>query len=239
MTPEQIIEALHNKCGDALRASFVDAKHGELLARSLDFSYDLEKWTAALQEREESILFSNATHEYTLALLSVCQGQYRNAFKGLRLILELCLQGSYLSANIIELREWLRNERHTNWAALTDSNIGLFSPRFSKTFFREITDHVKNINTIAQTLYTELSECIHGNIPKKVPLQDSIEFNANILLVWNEKCVTTRMLIQFAFCMRYLLELPDDSKSTLEASILEQLGHIEAIRVAVGGAKTS
>ena len=86
-TPEDVIKRLHDRCGEAIGKSFAHA--AGKIARSYTFVSDLEGWAKALDGRREAVLYNTATQEYTISLLNLCEGQYRNAFKGLRLVLEL------------------------------------------------------------------------------------------------------------------------------------------------------
>lgn len=104
------------------------------------FSNDLEAWARVLRTQREQALYKTAGHEYVVSLLNACEGQYRNAFKGLRLVLELCVQGAYRSANLVQLDEWLKGEKDTQWATLMDDDNGVVSKRFCRAFFPDLVD---------------------------------------------------------------------------------------------------
>lgn len=167
MNVNKTIQSLHDRCGQTLAKSLTGT-YADLVARSHVFAGEIELWCKLLGGAERK-LFQNAAHEYTLALLAVCQGQYRNAFKGLRLVMELCVQGVYLSANMVALKQWLSGERDTVWTFLVGDE-GPFGHAFCKAFFPDLASDAAQFRTICQTLYRELSECIHGNIPARVPI---------------------------------------------------------------------
>jgi hypothetical protein len=235
--PPDVVKALtelHNACGKALAAS-TGGEHAARFTKSYVFVDDLQLWGKVLHERPEIALHKTALPEYTTALLNLAQAQYRNAFKGLRLVLELTLQATFASTNLLELKEWLSGGRHTSWARIMNKEDGLFSKRLCKMFFEELSDESSQFRTIAETVYTELSECIHGNTDRLIPLPTSFEYDASTVSVWLEKSETIQRVIQFALCMRYLKELSADSKAQLEASIVDQIGHLSSIRSVLGG----
>jgi len=235
-SPSSILGELHANCSKALAQS-VQNENESMLGKSYLFLSDLEAWSFVRQGQPETLLYKTACHEYTISLLNVCQGQYRNAFKGLRLVLELCLQGVYLSANLVLCEEWMKGEQDTIWATLIDHDIGPLSHRFSKAFFPEVTSHVNNFREMARSIYSELSECIHGNIPNQILFPTMLVFNKDAFMLWHEKARIVRLIIQFSFSVRYLNTISDAEKPKVEAGLIDQLGHIEAVRAAFGGVK--
>jgi len=195
----------------------------------------MELWTTALGSRREIALIKAATYEYQFALLALTQGHYRHAFKGLRLVLELTLQAVKLSANEIELREWLQNKKDTVWSALIDRENGVFSVRFSRCFFPSLEMHLASHGALAEQVYRECSECVHGNVPKHVPLPESLAFSSDSFDLWHAKASVVALLFHFVLVMRYLLEFKDTEVQSLEAALLARVGHVQEIRVAMGG----
>lgn len=224
-----VIRRLQGQCSDTLDQSLLVVNEAQL-GDSYLFAGDLDAWKKVIDGELEVNLVETAANEYLLSLLNVCQGQYRNAFKGLRLVLELCLQSTYLSANLVLRAEWLRGEQDTIWATLIDVDKGPLSARSCRAFFPELSEHVEHFRRIGQTLYRELSECIHGNVPNFIPLPTSLEFSRETFDLWHSKAKLVRLVIHFAFVLRYLKGLPPARLSILETAINEQLGHIAAIR---------
>ncbi len=230
----EIMDALHKVCGETLIASFAqkfDATNGG----SYGFSSDMEHWTGCLKGRREADLYRTASREFVIALLNNFHGQYRNGFKGLRLVLELILEGLYLSANLVALSEWLSSQRDTIWATVIDRENGVLSKNFCRAFYPELAEQAAQLNTIAATLYRELSECTHGNVPNKIPLPDELAFREETFLLWHEKAKTVRYVATFALTMRYFSELDAGAIEEIKPAILEQMGHIEPVRVSLGG----
>ena len=226
-----VVRRLHDQCSQTIDLSL----HGEnevRIAENYLFAADLDAWRTAIDGQLEASLVETAASEYALATLNVCQGQYRNGFKGLRLVLELCLQSTHLSADLVLRSEWLKGEQDTIWAILVDTDKGPLSHRSCRAFFPDLFEHVGHFRQIGQTLYRELSECIHGNVPNHIPLPTSLEFSQETFDLWNSKAKLVRLVVHFAFVLRYLNGLPATKRSPLEAAVTEQLGHIAAIRAA-------
>jgi len=226
-----VIRRLHSQCTQTLDRS-LEGENEARLAESYLFAADLDAWKKAIDGELEVRLVETAASEYVLAALNICQGQYRNGFKGLRLVLELCLQSTHLSANLVLRAEWLKGEQDTVWATLVDEDNGPLSSRSCRAFFPDLLDHVGHFRQIGKNLYRELSECIHGNIPNHIPLPTSLEFSQETFDLWHSKAKLVRLVVHFAFALRYLSGLPATKRSTLEAAVTEQLGHIAAIRTA-------
>jgi len=224
-----VITHLHGQCSEALQISLKEGNEVRI-AESYLFAADLDAWSSAIDGQLEVSLLQTAASEYVLAILNVCQGQYRNGFKGLRLVLELCLQCTHLSANLVLRAEWLRGEKDTIWATLVDPENGPLSSRSCRAFFPDLSEHVGHFRQMAQTLYRELSECIHGNVPNHIPLPTSLAFSQETFDLWQSKARLVRLVVHFAFALTYLNSLPATKRSLLEAAVKDQLGHIAAIR---------
>ncbi len=218
-----VLRQLHDQCTQTVESSLQEeyaARLGEIYL----FASDLDAWRTAIEEQQEAGLLETAASEYVLAALNVCQGQYRNGFKGLRLVLELCLQSTHLSANLVLRAEWLKGEKDTVWATLIDAENGPLSVRSCRAFFPDLSEHVAHFRQLAQTLYRELSECIHGNIPNHIPLPGSLNFSKDTFELWQSKAGAVRLVAHFAFALRYLNGLPLARRSSLEAAVTHQLG---------------
>jgi hypothetical protein len=234
MDPHKIITSLHDDCSNVIAAS-CHAKYSAHNASSYGFANDLDLWVQSLSDRPESALFQTASSEFVLALLNNSQGQYRNAFKGLRLVLELILQGAYLSVYPVLLSEWLRSQADTSWQAILDREKGVFAVRYCRAFFPQLAEQVGPAKTLAETLYREMSECTHGNVPNKIPLPKTIAFDGPTFELWHEKVRTLRLVANLVFTIRYLSQFPDATKEKVKMTVLDELGHIEQVRQFFGG----
>lgn len=235
--PKAQLQHLQEVCSITFEQSFENGRDLKIAA-VMQFSTDLAVWVEVLGDRPETRLYSDANKELVVALLNLAQGEYRNAFKGLRLILELFLQGVYLSANLLELEEWLSNDGHTNWSKLINEDDGPLGNRFCRAFFPELKGHRKAMLAMAATLYTELSETIHGNVPSRIPLPESMEFCEDAFVLWCEKFETVQLIIHFNMSLRYLVSMDELSRDRLVDILNDQLGHLTEVRVLLGGVET-
>lgn len=226
-----VLRQLHAQCLQTLEQSLLE-ENTHRLGEIYLFAGDLDAWRIAIGEQKEVVLIETAVSEYLIAMLNVCQGQYRNGFKGLRLVLELCLQSTYLSANHVLRAEWLKGKAHTLWATLKDPENGPLSPRSCQAFFPDLSEHVMHFRQLADTLYAELSECIHGNVPNHIPLPIDLAFSKDTFELWKSKAISVKLIVHFSFVMRYLNDLPRERLNPLFNAVTEQLGHIPAVRAA-------
>jgi hypothetical protein len=232
--PKPIIDALHAECTKAVATSF-EARFDQINGQSYGLASDLDVWVRVLSGRIEGELYATAAAEYVSSLLNVSQGQYRNSFKGLRLVLELILQGIYLSANLVLLEEWLGGEADTVWQAILHQENGIFARRFCRAFLADVIDEIDAFKSLAETLYREMSECTHGNVPKRIPLPTKVAFDEPTFQLWHQKAGTLRLLVNFALAMRYLEVLNDEEIGLIGPILMDQLGHLGAIRRRLGG----
>lgn len=225
---------LHEKCGEILAASMASS-NSAAVARSHQFSFELERWCQALGPRNEVELLRVAALEYEFALLALTQGHYRQSFKALRLVLELTLQAVHLSTNEICLREWLDNRIDTVWSSIISEEDGVFSKRFAKAFFPELSFHAPHYRGLAASIYRECSECVHGNMPKHVPLPSALDFDQAVFDLWHSKADVVALILHFALSVRYLSDIPEKEILDIEPFLTDRLGHLEEIRQLLGG----
>ncbi|WP_322045795.1 hypothetical protein [Paraburkholderia sp. J67] len=228
-SPGAIVRSLHEQCAQVVAHS-TRADNEALLGESYVFASDLDVWREAIAAGPSARMLTDAAAEYVMSMLNVCQGQYRNAFKGLRMVLELCMQSSFLSAHLVLREEWLKGKADTIWATLVDADDGPLSVRFGRAFFPELDGHITHFRQLCQTLYRELSECIHGNVPNHIPLPTGLVFSQESFALWHEKARLVRLVVHFSFALRHLKSIPASRRSDVAAVLLDQLGHIEAIR---------
>jgi hypothetical protein len=230
----KIYQNLHDACGGIVRAS-LQVEPAQQVAESHVFVHELERWAEVIAPNKERQLLAVAAREYQYALLALTQGLYRQAFKGLRLVLELCLQAVHLSVHKMDLQEWLDGRKDTVWKVLVDENNGVLSVRFAKAFFQELEVDVRHHRSLAEQLYRECSECVHGNMQKCIPLPESLAFSQDSFALWHHKATSVALVIAFVLAMRYLKEMVPEQAKTIEHDVLDRLGHIVALRRVFGG----
>jgi hypothetical protein len=220
---------LHATCGDVMKQSLANASASQHYLNH-SFINDFEKWADILANRPECVLLKAALREYQFALLAVLFGQYSQAFMALRLFLELALAAIFFSANELQLRVWARGERDINWHQLIDTDNGVLSKYFVQVFFSSVADDASHYRAIAQHLYRECSEYAHGNINTRFVLPENLEFVESEFADFQQKAKSACLVISFALTFRYWFDLSKDQRNELEPIILDQLGHVEAVR---------
>lgn len=226
-------EQLHQASSAVLGASFEEPYSTEM-ARSHAFIDDLALWIEVLGNRPEKPVFQSALREYQFALLALSVGHYRAAFVALRLALELGLAAIQWSANEKELREWLKGQRDSNWAALVDNENGIFSKQFVRLFFEELANEAPSYRASAIAVYRECSEYVHGNAHTHETLPEQIAFNGAVFSAWQQKASAVRLIIAFVLAARYLVDLDQAARSRLEHMLIDHLGHSVGIRALLG-----
>lgn len=221
---------LQGRCQEILEETFRLPDNVDAQAKSQLLLNDLRAWAGVIRTRPEAQVLAAVSRELEYALLAVAQGQYREAFRGLRLVVELTLQVVNLSTNRLELEEWLEKRRDTIWSQLICSENGVLSVRYTRAFFPDLEDHVSLNRSLAERLYRECSECVHGNVPRQITLPDNLEFKQETFSLWHRKTDTATLVLNFALAVRYCRELGRGSLATLEVALLDRLGHIPAIR---------
>lgn len=230
-SPVDVIRGLHSQCSDAIERSLGNG-NSQPIGEAYLFASDLAAWKESISKNPESSLLETATSEYILSILSAYQGQYRSSFKGLRLALELCLQCSLLSTDLVARSEWLSGKRDTYWSLLSCDENGPLSLRFCRAFFPELSNHAPHYRGIAQSLYRELSECIHGNTQNYIPLPSSIKHCEDTLQLWHKKAAALRLIVNFALTLRFMKSIDAEVHEKIDPVIIDQLGHIQAVREA-------
>jgi hypothetical protein len=230
---EDYYRRLHNSCGEVLEASFAHDTRG-LQAESHSFIKDLEEWIKALTDRPENEMLKAALREYQFALLSLAHGQYRQAFMSLRLTLELLLGGVHFSGSELELRIWLKGSRDVVWNSIIDDQSGALSKKFIGAFFEALADEAPQYRLMAERVYRECSEYVHGSAATHSGLPETVSFSQTIFENWHEKARSVRLVSSFALCGRYALLLDTATRNSLEALLLDNLGHLAEVRAVLG-----
>lgn len=225
---------LHSACSTILEESFRADQTG-LHSSNHNYIVDFEKWLKVLELRPEASMLKAALREYQYALLAVVQGQYRQAFMALRLFLELALGAVHFSANELELRIWLKNQRDVKWTPVVDEESGVYSKKFVAAFYEDLAGESAQYGAIAKQVYRECSEYVHGNAYTHQTIPETLEFVESEFVSWQTKASNVRLAVTFALCARYLLTLDQQKRDLLELAVLDELGHIPVIRSLFGG----
>ncbi len=175
-----------------------------------------------------------ALGEYQFSLLAVVQGQYRQAFMALRLSFELLLGTVHFSANELHLRQWLKGKRDLVWNTIIDGQNGIFSKEFVGTFYDDLVQEAPQYRAIAETVYRECSEYVHGNALTQSTISAQVSFQPHIFVEWHIRAKAIRLAASFALCARYIRIAHVTQRLSLESVLLDNLGHISVVRQLFG-----
>lgn len=217
-----------------LNSALADAECLKSLTKSYCIIKDMGDCIEAISDRREKNLFSHALKEYQFALFAVNQGFYRHAFSALRLSFELWLSAIEFSTNELSLRGWEKGSNDINWRRLIDNQTGVFSVNFIRAFCNNIDDRGPHYRALAERVYRECSEYVHGNASTHEELPSEFGFSRLAVIEWCEKASTIHMVNLFSFFIRYATDLPIEKKSKVENPILSVLSHIKEVRITFG-----
>lgn len=221
---------LHQHSERVLREMLADSDALEALTASQNFLLDYETILAAIIDRPEVDVVRAAVKEYQFALFALSVGQYRHAFVGLRLFFELMLVAVQFSAHEIDYRLWAKDAKDINWNALKDSQVGVFAVNFINAFNPSFSGNGKQYLAIAETVYRECSEFVHGNANTHASLPADIIFNKEVFLSWHQKASTMRVVVTFVFAARYLNYINSDATRNIEPIVSDVIGHLPAVQ---------
>jgi hypothetical protein len=202
----------------------------EALVTSHNYLLDYDSIKMAIANRPEAAVLDSAVKEYQFALFALTSGQYRHAFGGLRLFFELMLATVQFSAHEIDYRMWAKDSKDINWNALKDPQGGVFSTNFIRAFNPAFADCAKQYLAIAEAVYRECSEFVHGNAGTHAILPADIAFRKQAFFSWHEKAETMRLAIIFAFSARYLNYVTKEATDRMEPMITDALGNLPPVQ---------
>jgi hypothetical protein len=220
---------LNEGCGKIIEISFISPA-AEQYFRRHNFSSDLEKWIRLQSDRHEVEVLKSSLNEYQYSLLAVAQGRYRQSFMALRLSFELALASIYFSANEFDFRLWKQGVHDINWQKLINPDNGVLSRNFIKAFNPAMAEDAPQYRVIAEKVYRECSEYVHGNAHTYKNLSDKVEFIEDVFSDWCIKAENIALCIIFALSARYLLFSSKETRKKVEPIIMDILGHLDAIR---------
>ncbi len=231
---KDIYEIFMDKAKENIQVSVTDEN---LLKMNKSFLVllDYGRLIDCLSDKPEIVIFQQAQDEYYNALLSLGCGQYRYAFTGLRFFLELTLAGILFSAREIELRTWMVEQRDIFWKEIIDLDNGVFSKKFARAFFESLESESKGICPIAEKIYRECSEYIHGNYIASNKLPRETNFSQEIFDEWHDKVRSITLVVFYAYSVRYLSLMEKDKLGKIQDVICRELNHLPPVRALFGG----
>jgi len=219
----------------ALQSLLHDAdRHSKFMAAHNDAG-DLDSLERLIAGRTEANMYQLARLEYQHALYAAAFAQYRQAHVSLRLFFELSLSGVLFSAHEIDAHLWLKGQKDSNWGAISSNETGVFSKAFVGAFFEDMKEYCPQYLAMANKVYRECSEFVHGNRASFEGIDSQINFLPDIIDSWLDRADTIRILVKFAFLTRYLPHTGGDIRNDFEQMALENFGHLAPIQAIYAG----
>lgn len=198
---------------------------------------DFEQWLVVMENRPEQQMFTYALRELHSSLLAVILSQYRHAFMSLRIFLELGLACIHYSANEYLLRLWLSGKNDLNWKQIINNDNGVFSKQFASAFTPSLSNDSAHYMALAEKVYRECSEFVHGNSHTYKFLPNCIMFDEQTFKNWFEKAKTIYLVLTYGLTVRYLGTINKEQVEKIESAILDGVGFHEAVRLTVNARK--
>jgi hypothetical protein len=233
MNVKDYFDKINDKCQTIFHETLKDTasfgKVHHLSSCLFEFSENL------IDEHERSLLRAVCS-QIEASALSLSLGLYRQAFSSLRLALELGLGTVHFSLFKLEHHEWLIGSTDIKWSKLIDEENGILSHRVTAVFFPELNDHVKEYKDKASNVYRKLSEYVHGNYETWEKSGLVLKKNEELISSYFRYLESVKEVLLFALCCRYLKSLTSQKLEAMQF-ISEDLGHVEPIRLLMGGPK--
>jgi hypothetical protein len=220
-------EAFKHSCGD----SSIEESRQQIAQIMLD----LNKCADFLNNRYEKQLYEFALREIQLSLLSALNASYRQAFVSLRLALEHWFSGIAFSTNEICFRSWVLNEKDVSWSEINDPETGVLSERFVHIFWPASKNRAPKYRNIANSVYRECSEYVHGNLKTHLILPKQLQYDRALFISWKEKLDTMSLLFVYTLVVRFSAELQGKAEEPCAAVVLGSLGHLSEARELISG----
>lgn len=196
----------------------------------------LYEFSENLVDIHERNLLHAVSSQIEVSALSLSLGLYRQAFSSLRLALELGLGTVYFSMFKLDHHEWLIGKNDIKWSKLIDLDNGVLSKRLTGVFYPELSDYVNEYNDKAGNVYRKLSEFVHGNYETWEKSGLVISKNDELISRYFRHLESVKEVLLFSLCCRYMKTLLPEQLETM-LFISEDFGHIEPIRLFLGGPK--
>ncbi len=227
--------SLLDKQKDVALTSLGDNVHRDKFTSCHNFLSDIDKLLEIVGERPELVCVKSASHEFQFALSAVLTGQYRHGFGSLRLAMELLISAIHFSGSELGLRQWENAAKDITWAALIDSEKGVFSAPFVKAFHPFLDEIRKQYGALAIKTYRECSEFVHGNPQRTRPLEGEIAFRPELLEQWADAVESIRLITAYLYLARYVEGADEPARAHLESLSTDNLWHEEQVRACFEG----
>jgi len=207
------------------------------LGKTHSISSFIVEFSECLFEKEEKKMLRTVAIQLETATLNLSLGLYRQAFSSLRLAFEMGLGLIHFSVNKLEHNEWLNGDNDIKWAKLINEDDGVLSKRFSRAFFSELEKIINEYNGKSKKVYREMSEYVHGNSDTWQQSGLNLKYNEELKNKYFELFKEVSEVLLFILNCRYLKSFNEEQIDSISEFLLEDLGHITAIREYLNGVK--
>lgn len=207
----------------------------DTLGMVTDIKSNLKVWHTLTHQWQSSEMLNNALEELDISCIHLLFGFHRSSFKSLRLALEMICGALYYSAFNLEYTEWEQGSKDLVWSNIVCRDNGIFSPRFSNAYFKELNNELIGFQDITKNLYRELSEMVHGNNSTWNSENPKIELKPDLKKKYQAYIEIMSKILNFGFSLKYLKKFNDGEKEQIETYISASIGHINNIRKELGG----
>lgn len=233
MTTNEYYQKLNELTNEIFNGSITDSS---LQNRCTELKSNINSWYHIISKNNESSkMLLSALEELDISCLLILQGLYRNGFASLRLCLEMIVGSIYFSSNDMEYREWLNGDRDLIWAKLNCSENGVFSKRYTKAYFPELSGIDNSMIEETKQMYRNLSEMVHGNSNTWDYENPKLKFSHSLTSLYYSLLAKMGLILNYSYSLRFLTTLNVEEKEELEHYINNYLGHIVEIRKYIGG----
>lgn len=208
----------------------------DLLSKVHSSAVELSQLSEVISDLDERSMLRVVCSQLESSCLSLSLGLYRPAIGALRLALELGIGSIYFSANKMIHREWISGNGDLKWSVVNSEVDGVFSQRFTKAFFPELSEHSALYLTRASRVYRKLSEYVHGNSDTWEKSGIALQVNDILREFYKIQFDEVFALLKFSFCCRHLKSINTRSLDSIQ-EILTDLNHIPQIREVFDGPK--
>ena len=226
-------QAILDKSKEILLTSQGSNNVEEAVNNLLSFLLDSQELVTDILD-EEKVLILHAREQIETGCLLASLGLYRSAFVSVRLALEMTTGFIYFSANKLNFQEWLSTSKDIVWSQINDRENGIFSKRWILAFFgKNIADELATLteyNNKASKLYRSLSEYVHGNYDTWILKSSNLVFDQRLFDQFSIFLQDFNLLIQVAFCIRFLSSFSDLQKDKLSTHLVDEVKILKAIR---------
>lgn len=214
----------------ALDNALNDATIESVLSEAVQHLKDLECCIDQIKHRKEFYVFDLAIRELNQSLLLALNSHYRQSFTGQRLALELWFSAVDFSVNEFSFKKWKLNEKDISWSKLINKDDGILSAEFSHVFWPSTTERVSSYRNMAEKIYRECSQYVHGNNDTHDFLPKTFGYSKEAILCWKNNLDTVVLLFLYTFLLRFNEELDSNSINKLSIILNDNLGHISEVR---------